>query len=131
MGMRIGVDVGGTFTKAIAFDLSAGEVVAQAVVPTTHQDPNGVAAGVVQVVAEVAHEVGADAIELVVHSTTQAVNAILEGDTSPVGVIGLGCMGMSEFYDPKQMDEVRRNWPFLRDRRIDAYGPITKRLLDE
>ena len=24
--------------------------------------------------------------------------------------------------DPKQMDEVRRNWPFLRDRRIDAYA---------
>ncbi len=31
--------------------------------------------------------------------------------------------------DPKQMDEVRRNWPFLRDRRIDAYGPITQRWL--
>ncbi len=31
--------------------------------------------------------------------------------------------------DPKQMDEVRRNWPFLRDRRIDAYGPITSRWL--
>ncbi|MGH9621317.1 MAG: carbon-nitrogen hydrolase [Bryobacteraceae bacterium] len=29
--------------------------------------------------------------------------------------------------DPKQIDEVRRNWPFLRDRRIDAYGPITER----
>ncbi|MGH9620425.1 MAG: acyltransferase, partial [Bryobacteraceae bacterium] len=28
---------------------------------------------------------------------------------------------------PKQIDEVRRNWPFLRDRRIDAYGPITER----
>jgi len=26
---------------------------------------------------------------------------------------------------------VRRNWPFLRDRRIDAYAPISKRLLDE
>jgi len=25
---------------------------------------------------------------------------------------------------------VRRNWPFLRDRRIDAYGDITKRLID-
>ena len=24
------------------------------------------------------------------------------------------------------MDEVRRNWPFLRDRRIDAYSPIVK-----
>jgi N-carbamoylputrescine amidase len=31
--------------------------------------------------------------------------------------------------DPKQMDETRRNWPFLRDRRIDAYGPITQRWL--
>ena len=31
--------------------------------------------------------------------------------------------------DPKLMDEVRRNWPFLRDRRIDAYAPITKRWL--
>jgi N-carbamoylputrescine amidase len=29
--------------------------------------------------------------------------------------------------DPKQMDEVRRNWPFLRDRRIDAYAPIANR----
>ncbi|MGH9629191.1 MAG: carbon-nitrogen hydrolase [Bryobacteraceae bacterium] len=29
--------------------------------------------------------------------------------------------------DPKRMDEVRRNWPFLRDRRIDAYGPLTNR----
>ena len=31
--------------------------------------------------------------------------------------------------DPKQMDEVRKNWPFFRDRRIDAYAPITKRWL--
>ena len=29
--------------------------------------------------------------------------------------------------DVKRMDEVRRNWPFLRDRRIDAYQDITKR----
>jgi N-carbamoylputrescine amidase len=28
------------------------------------------------------------------------------------------------------MEEVRRNWPFLRDRRIDAYGDITRRLID-
>jgi N-carbamoylputrescine amidase len=31
--------------------------------------------------------------------------------------------------DPRKMDEQRRNWPFLRDRRIDAYGPITQRWL--
>jgi N-carbamoylputrescine amidase len=28
------------------------------------------------------------------------------------------------------MEDVRRNWPFLRDRRIDAYGDITKRFID-
>jgi N-carbamoylputrescine amidase len=33
--------------------------------------------------------------------------------------------------DPRRTEEVRRNWPFLRDRRIDAYGPITRRMLDE
>jgi N-carbamoylputrescine amidase len=28
------------------------------------------------------------------------------------------------------IEDTRRNWPFLRDRRIDAYAPITKRFLD-
>lgn len=28
------------------------------------------------------------------------------------------------------IEETRRNWPFLRDRRIDAYQPITRRFLD-
>ena len=32
--------------------------------------------------------------------------------------------------DPRRIEEVRRNWPFFRDRRIDAYGPICRRLLD-
>ena len=33
--------------------------------------------------------------------------------------------------DLKHLETIRRNWPFLRDRRIDAYGDITKRYLDE
>ena len=33
--------------------------------------------------------------------------------------------------DPHRMEEVRRNWPFLRDRRIDAYSPILSRWLDQ
>jgi len=31
--------------------------------------------------------------------------------------------------DPARTEEVRRNWPFLRDRRIDAYAGITQRYL--
>ena len=33
--------------------------------------------------------------------------------------------------DLGKVDVTRLHWPFLRDRRIDAYGGITKRLLDE
>jgi N-carbamoylputrescine amidase len=31
--------------------------------------------------------------------------------------------------DPALIENVRRNWPFLRDRRVDAYGPILNRYL--
>jgi N-carbamoylputrescine amidase len=32
--------------------------------------------------------------------------------------------------DPSRIEDVRRNWPFLRDRRIDAYEGLTRRFLD-
>jgi N-carbamoylputrescine amidase len=32
--------------------------------------------------------------------------------------------------DLARIEETRRNWPFLRDRRIDAYAPITRRFID-
>ena len=32
--------------------------------------------------------------------------------------------------DMGRVEQVRRWWPFLRDRRIDEYGPILKRFLD-
>ncbi len=32
--------------------------------------------------------------------------------------------------DLRLLEEVRRNWPFLRDRRIDSYGGITNRMID-
>src|SRR5919199_4752541 len=90
MGFRVGVDVGGTFTKAVALDSAPSAVAARAVVRTTHDTPGGVSAGVVATVADLAGHLGAESIELVTHSTTQAVNALLEGDVSVVGVIGLG-----------------------------------------
>ncbi|GJQ21801.1 MAG: apolipoprotein acyltransferase [Bacteroidia bacterium] len=32
--------------------------------------------------------------------------------------------------DTTRIEDVRRNWPFLRDRRIDSYSPITSRYID-
>ena len=33
--------------------------------------------------------------------------------------------------DPGKSEEIRRNWPFLRDRRIDSYAGLDRRFLDE
>lgn len=90
MGVRIGVDVGGTFTKAVGIDMATGALAARAAVLTTHHNAAGSAAGVVEVVRAVAAEVGADQVDLITYSTTQAVNALLEGDVAVVGVLGLG-----------------------------------------
>jgi N-methylhydantoinase A/oxoprolinase/acetone carboxylase beta subunit len=93
MTVRIGVDVGGTFTKAVACDAATLAVVARAIVPTTHDHREGVAGGVASAIDEVAERVaaaGIGPITSVSHSTTQAVNALLEGDTARVGVLALG-----------------------------------------
>src|SRR5882757_7183111 len=88
---RIGIDVGGTFTKAVLIDNSSHEVVGRFSVLTTHSDPRGVAKGVVDVFRNVLERSGVDPREVIflAHSTTQATNALLEGDVANVGVIGM------------------------------------------
>ena len=90
-GLRIGVDVGGTFTKAAAIYSNPLRIVQQVVVPTTHSAPQGVALGVVQALHGLLSSPALCRFQprVVAHSTTQAVNALLEGDTAPVGIIGM------------------------------------------
>jgi N-methylhydantoinase A len=88
---RIGIDVGGTFTKAVLIDNAGFEVVGRFSVMTTHSDARGVAAGVVEVFRNVLERSQVDPKDVVflAHSTTQATNALLEGDVATVGVIGM------------------------------------------
>jgi N-methylhydantoinase A/oxoprolinase/acetone carboxylase beta subunit len=88
---RIGIDVGGTFTKAVLIDNATYEVVARYSVLTTHSDARGVAKGVVEVFRNVLERSAVDPADVVflAHSTTQATNALLEGDVAAVGIIGM------------------------------------------
>jgi N-methylhydantoinase A len=90
--IRVGVDVGGTFTKAVALEGHERSPRGTAVVPTTHAAVGGVAAGVAEALRALLRELGADRrrVSLVTFSTTQAMNALLEGDVAPVGVVGIG-----------------------------------------
>ena len=68
-------------------------------------------------------EPGTDGIEFFGHSFVcdPFGRYIAEAGTEPDTLIAT-C-------DPALIEYTRRNWPFMRDRRIDAYGPILNRYL--
>ncbi|MEX1996858.1 MAG: hydantoinase/oxoprolinase N-terminal domain-containing protein, partial [Nitrosopumilaceae archaeon] len=90
--VRIGIDVGGTFTKAVGIDITTGNILAKSTVLTTHNNKTGVSGGIVDVFTKLLSDssISLDEIELIAHSTTQAINALLESDTAKVGIIGMG-----------------------------------------
>ena len=89
--VRIGIDVGGTFTHAVAVDNSTCEVLSHKVTPTSHSSEEGVAAGILESFRLLSEELGEGAeVVFLAHSTTQATNALLEGDVAKVGIVGLG-----------------------------------------
>ena len=90
--VRVGIDVGGTFTKAVAIDARTGMVLAKSTVPTTHSSERGVSEGVVGALRTMLarSDVRLDEIEIISHSTTQAINALLESDVYKVGIVAMG-----------------------------------------
>lgn len=92
MKVRIGIDVGGTFTDAVAVNSETYELIGSVKIPTTHTAKEGVAAGIIQVLERIMKEynIGPEDVVFIAHGTTQATNALLEGDVAQVGILTLG-----------------------------------------
>jgi len=85
MGYRLGVDVGGTFTDLLLFNVDTGAFWRHKTPSTPHDSSEGILTGVTAICAEA--RVSAKEIEYFLHGTTVATNAVLEGKGARVGLV--------------------------------------------
>jgi N-methylhydantoinase A len=85
MGYRLGVDVGGTFTDLLLLDEATGGFWRHKTPSTPHDSSEGVIEGLASLCASAG--VSRREIEVFLHGTTVATNAVLEGKGARVGLI--------------------------------------------
>ncbi len=113
MSSILAVDIGGTFTDLVAYDLASGEV-AYAKSPTNYDD---LVAGIFECVAKAG--VDLRGAEMVKHGTTLVINALLQRDGARTALITT-----KGFRDVLEIGRGNRPTPFdLRYRRDDALVP--------
>lgn len=102
--VRVGIDVGGTNTKAVAIDDSNYEIIGEGIVATTHGGEYGVSGGVVEAFQKCLtnNNIDPKQVVFIAHSTTQATNALLEGDVAKVGIIGISTGGLVQWLSKLQ-----------------------------
>src|SRR5215470_8671538 len=115
MTVRLGIDVGGTFTDVTAFDEQTGEIVVRKYL----SDPAAPAGVMDTITRELAEAYGAEAVSLILHGSTAALNTLLEGKGARVGL--LTTRGFRDIY------EIGRQW--RGDDVFNIFPPAPKMLL--
>ena len=85
MGYRLGVDVGGTFTDLLLFNVETGACWRHKTPSTPPDSSAGVLTGLTAICAEAG--IAPSAIDTFLHGTTVATNAVLEGKGARVGLV--------------------------------------------
>ncbi|HIT90633.1 MAG TPA: hydantoinase/oxoprolinase family protein [Candidatus Merdenecus merdavium] len=117
----MGIDVGGTHTKAVAIDNDTYDIIGKVQVHTTHDDKAGVAKGVVECFQKCLkdNDISPEDVIFIAHSTTQATNALLEGDVAKVGIVAGGETGFTNLLAKKQT--TIGHIPLVTGRYIETY----------
>ena len=118
--IRIGIDTGGTFTDLVAFAPASGNLAFHKVVST----PDDPARGIIRGIREIVDRIGArvEEIELLVHGTTVATNAVLQRAGARVALITTA--GFRDVLEIQRQDR-----PRLYDLRGRRARPLVPRAL--
>lgn len=116
MKLRVGIDVGGTFTDLTAFDEDRGEIV---VIRKYLSDPSQPVAVMEKITQELAEEFGENSVSLILHGSTAALNTLLEEKGVRVGL--LTTRGFRDVY------EIGRQW--RGDEVFNFFAPAPKMFL--
>ena len=116
MSLRIGIDVGGTFTDVTAFDMDAGEVALITKYDSDAQEPMRV---MERITTDLEAKFGADRVSLILHGSTAALNTLLEDKGVKTGLIVNA--GFRDVY------EIGRQW--RGEEVFNLFAPAPKMLL--
>jgi N-methylhydantoinase A len=133
---RIGVDIGGTFTDVVALDEESGTYTVFKVPTTPRQPATGFIEGVKQTLQSFGKRGTVPDVSFLVHGTTVATNALIEGKTPKTGLVvtqgfgdllEIGRQIRPRLYDvfvdkPKPL--VHRSLVVEVNERIDAEGTV-------
>jgi 5-oxoprolinase (ATP-hydrolysing)/N-methylhydantoinase A len=145
--LRIGIDVGGTFTDLVAYDTRTGRFYAHKIL-TTPENPNDAIVGVLRALVDEAMPAGAASAPQnaalrdaeIVHGTTLVANALIQRNAARTGLlVTRGARdvletGRENRYDPYDRMLVRpaplvpRRWRREIDERVLAGGAVHKPL---
>lgn len=130
--MRIGVDIGGTFTDFVVYDPNTKEIRTFKLLSTPHNPAEAMLDGLAQIAASDRRQI--------VHGSTIATNALLEGKGAPTAlittkgfrdVLQIGRQNRPNLYDwtaapPPPL--APRQWRFEVDERVDHQGTVVSPL---
>jgi N-methylhydantoinase A len=133
--LRVGIDVGGTFTDLFAFDRDTGEVRTAKVLTTKANLVDGVFGAL-----KAANIEPSQMLEFIGQGSTTATNALIERSFPPTALITtdgfrdtieIGRQRRAHLYDPYQVKErplIPRRMRFAVDERLSAQGEVVRPL---